>query len=295
MASWFPRSCEHEAITVVPFDLRVTPARPDVAAAHLKGRVEALRFVAGDKRRVAVGHAGVRPAPSPAVALETEALFGEEFTVYDELEGWSWGQLETDGYVGYVPSAALSGELGPGATHRVSALRTLLFPGPSIKLPPVDALSMGARLCVVDVDDRFAALDTGAFAIARHLAPLDAREDDPVAVAERFVGAPYLWGGRTSLGLDCSALVQTGLGACGMAAPRDSDMQEAALGRPVRLEEARRGDLVFWKGHVAFVRDAETLLHANAWAMAVAVEPFTSALARIATAGDEVTSVRRLG
>lgn len=276
-------------------DPRLTPARPDVAAAHLKGRVEALRFVAGETRRVAVGHAGLRRAPTPDAPLETEALYGEEVTVYDELEGWAWVQAKTDSYVGYVPSAALSAELGPGATHRVSALRTLLFPAPSIKVPPVDALSMGARLSVVDFEDRFAALDTGAYAVTAHLKPLDAFETDPVAVAERFVGAPYLWGGRTSLGLDCSALVQTGLAACGIAAPRDSDMQEAALGHAIRLEEARRGDLVFWKGHVAFVRDAKTLLHANAWAMAVAVEPLEEALARISKAGDEVTSVRRLG
>ncbi|PZQ14397.1 MAG: peptidase P60 [Ancylobacter novellus] len=277
------------------FDRRVTPARPDVAAARLKGKVEALRFAPGERRRVAVGHAGLRRAPGPSSSLETEVLFGEEITVYDELEGWAWGQLATDGYVGYLPSAALSEELGPGATHRVSALRTLLFPSPSIKAPPVDALSMGARLSVVDYEDRFAVLDTGAYAVAAHLKPLDDFEIDPVAVAERFVGAPYLWGGRTSLGLDCSALVQTALAACGIPAPRDSDMQEADLGRAVALTEARRGDLVFWKGHVALVRDAGTLLHANAFAMAVAVEPTAAAVERIAKAGDEVTSVRRLG
>ncbi|HVI29402.1 C40 family peptidase [Hansschlegelia sp.] len=277
-----------------PLDPRTTPARPDVAAAHLKGKVEALRFVAGDRRRVAVGHVGLRRAPNPDAPLETEALFGEEVTVYDELEGWSWLQLAGDGYVGYAPSAALSGELGPGPTHRVSALRTLLFPIASIKAPPVDALSMNARVSVVDEDGRFAVLDTGAYAIAAHLAPLDAFEADPVAVAERFIGAPYLWGGRTSLGLDCSALVQLSLAACGTKAPRDTDMQEAALGEAIPLDTARRGDLVFWKGHVALLRDARSIVHANAHAMAVAVEPLGAAIARIQAAGDEVSSVRRL-
>ncbi|WP_020181181.1 NlpC/P60 family protein [Methylopila sp. M107] len=280
---------------VATFDRRVTAARPDVAAASLKGKVEALRFVEGERRRVAVGHAGLRRAPKPDAGLETELLFGEEVTVYDELEGWAWVQNATDAYVGYVPSAALSAELGPGATHRVSALRTLLFPEPSIKAPPDDALSMGASVSVVDFEDRFAVLDTGAYAIAKHLAPLDVTEMDAVAVAEKFIGAPYLWGGRTSLGLDCSALVQTALAACGKRAPRDSDMQEAAVGRPVALEEARRGDLVFWKGHVALVRDEATIIHANAFAMAVAIEPFGEAIARIAKAGDPVTSVKRVG
>lgn len=277
------------------FDPRVTPARPDVAAARLRDKVEALRFVEGETRRVAVGHAGLRRAPSPDAGLETEALFGEEVVVYDELEGWAWVQARTDGYVGYMPSAALSAETGPGATHRVGALRTLLFPAPSIKVPPVDALSMGAKLSVVDFEDRFAVLDTGAYAIASHLKALDSFEHDPVAVAERFLGAPYLWGGRTSLGLDCSALVQTALAACGVAAPRDSDMQEREIGRRTPLERARRGDLVFWKGHVALVRDAETLIHANAYAMAVAIEGREAAVARISRAGDEVTCVKRLG
>jgi cell wall-associated NlpC family hydrolase len=273
-------------------DRRLTPARPDVAAAHLAGAVEALRFVEGERRRVAVGHVGIRRAPSPDASLETEALFGEEIVVYDELEGWAWGQLSTDGYVGYMPSAALSAELGPGATHRVSALRTLLFPSPSIKVPPVDALSMNARVSVVDAEGPFAVLDTGAYAVAAHLKPLDAFEDNPVAVAERFIGAPYLWGGRTSLGLDCSALAQMALAACGVSVPRDSDMQEAAFPE-IALEEARRGDLIFWKGHVAVVRDEATLIHANAHAMAVAVESFQAAIQRIKAAGDPVTSVRR--
>lgn len=277
-----------------PLDRRLTPARPDVAAAYLRGEVEALRFVEGERRRVAVGHAGLRRAPSPDALLETEALFGEELVVYDELEGWAWAQIATDGYVGYIPSAALSAELGPGPTHKVAALRTLLFPSPSIKSPPVDALSLGARLSVVDQDGRFAVLDTGAYGVASHLQPLDANEPDPVAVAERFIGAPYLWGGRTSLGLDCSGLVQVALGACGIAAPRDADLQEAILGRPVAFDEARRGDLVFWKGHVAFMRDPATLLHANAHAMTVALEPLAEGVARIAAAGDQVTSVKRL-
>jgi cell wall-associated NlpC family hydrolase len=129
---------------------------------------------------------------------------------------------------------------------------------------------------------------------ARHLAPLDRVEPDFVAVAERFLGTPYLWGGKTNNGVDCSGLVQVALAACGMPCPRDSDMQERALGAPVALADSRRGDLLFWKGHVAIVRDAATLLHANAFHMMVAVEPIAEALARIEAAGSPVTSVKRL-
>ncbi|MFD1333211.1 C40 family peptidase [Methylopila musalis] len=274
-------------------DRRLTPARPDVAAAHLRGQVEALRFEPGERRRVAVGHAPLRRAPQPDAMLETEALFGEDVTVYDELDGWAWVQLALDGYVGYMPSAALTAETASAPTHRVAALRTLLFPSPSFKVPPMDALSTGARLTVVHEEGRFATLDSGAFAIARHLAPLDAFEDDPAAVAERFVGAPYIWGGRTSLGLDCSGLVQTALAACGVAAPRDADMQERDLGRPIDLAEARRGDLLFWKGHVAMLIDEGTLVHANAFHMATVREPLHEAIPRIAPTDGPVTSVRR--
>ncbi len=213
-------------------------------------------------------------------------------------EGWAWGQLDHDQYVGWLPSGALMADIA-APTHRVSVLRTFLYPGPSIKLPPVAALSLGSRVAVSRLQGDFAITPQGAV-YAPHLAPLDAVEDDFVAVAERFEGVPYLWGGRTSLGLDCSGLAQVALGAAGVAAPRDSDMQEKALGRPIdvgpTLAGLRRGDLVFWKGHVGIMRDAETLLHANGHFMLVTSEPLAVAVARIAAKeGGPVTSVRRLG
>ncbi len=280
------------------FDPRVTPARADLAAKHLEGKVPAARYVEGRVVEVVAPSAPLRREPRPDAALDTEALKGERVTIYDTNEdGWSWGQLAADRYVGWLPSAALAPP-GPAPTHRVAALRTLVFPGPSIKLPPLEALPLGATIAIARERDRMAITPTGAHLPARHLVPIDSYESDFVAVAERFVGAPYLWGGKTVLGLDCSGLVQTALTACGMACPRDSDMQEAALGERVAaagdFANLRRGDLVFWKGHVAIVHDRTSLLHANAFHMAVVIEPLAEAIARIRAAGSEVTSVRRI-
>jgi hypothetical protein len=277
------------------FDPRLTPARADIAAKHLEGKVTAARFVEGTVCEVAEAQAALRRAPSPDASLDSEALKGERVTVYESNdEGWAWGQLETDGYVGWLPANALRPP-GPPPTHKVVALRTHVFPGPSIKLPPIEALALGCRLAVARIEEPFAVTTSGGFIPVRHLVPIDARETDFVAVAERFVGAPYLWGGKTSLGLDCSALVQVALAACGIASPRDSDMQENALGAPLADRSVLcRGDLLFWQGHVAIVRDQTTLVHANAFHMAVAIEPIREAIVRIRAAGSEVASVRRL-
>jgi len=279
---------------VEAFDRRLTPARPDLAAAHLRGKVEAARFVAGEVREVVEPQAPLRREPAPDAPLDTEALKGERVAVYETTEeGWAWGQLEGDGYVGWLPANALAAP-GPAPTHKVTALRTLAFPGPSIKLPPIETLPLGSRLAIVRIEGRMAVTTRGAFVPANHLAPLTDMEPDFVAVAERFLGAPYLWGGKTSLGLDCSGLVQVALTACGIACPRDSDMQEHALGVAIDLADLQRGDLVFWKGHVAIARDRATLLHANAFHMAVAIEETEAALARIRASGSEVTGIKRL-
>jgi cell wall-associated NlpC family hydrolase len=276
------------------FDPRITPARPDLAAAHLRGKVEAERFAEGAVQEVVVGLAPLRKDPSHQAPLLTEVLYGERVMIYEtDEEGWAWGQLKSDGYVGWLPAAVL---LAPQAepTHRVTALRTLMFPGPSIKLPPLDGLPLGAAVAVVSSDDSLAVTATGGHVPVRHLAPLDTKEDDFVALAERFVGVPYLWGGKSSLGIDCSGLVQVALGARGIACPRDSDMQERALGQPISLAGLQRGDLIFWKGHVAIALGRNSMIHANAFHMAVAVEPVAEALARIGSAGSQVTGVKRI-
>ncbi len=249
----------------------------------------------GKPARIAVGSAPLRKEPRPDASLLTEAVFGEPVTIFDAEEGWVHVQLGLDYYVGWLPEWAF--DQSPAPTHKVAVLRTFLFPGPDIKLPPKDVLSLGARVAVVSEQGAFALVAPFGYVPARHIAPLAAAEPDFVAVAERFVGTPYLWGGKTSLGLDCSGLVQVALDAAGMSAPRDSDQQEAALGTEVpftRADALQRGDLVFWKGHVAIARGDGTLLHANAHHMMVAVEDAAEAIARIAEAGSEVTSIRRL-
>src|SRR5215216_516878 len=279
-------------------DPRLTPARPEVAAKYLEGKVNAARFVTGEEFEVTDAIAPLREAPSADATLLTQALKGEQVTIYDHNgEGWAWGQLNFDGYVGWLPEYGLARPTA-APTHKVTALRTLAFPGPSIKLPPSGALPMGARVAVAREDGDFAITRDGHYLPRQHLGSLDTYASDFVAIAERFVGTPYLWGGKSSLGIDCSGLVQVSLNAAGTGCPRDSDMQQDGLGRAlssIGIEKLRRGDLIFWKGHVAIVRDADSIVHANAHHMATVVENTREAIARIKAAGSEVTAIKRLG
>lgn len=274
-------------------DPRITLARPDLAARPLEGVTVAGAYADPRPMTAVVPAAPLRAAPDAEAEQVDQVLFGETFEVLEEAGGFCWGQARRDGYVGYVARADL-GALAPAPTHRVSAIRTYAFKEASIKSRALGPYSLGGLITVETREGRFVKAANSGWFVEAHLSPIGVFEDDVVAVAERYLGAPYLWGGRESLGLDCSGLVQQALLACGRACPRDTD-QQALMGRAVQAQGLARGDLVFWRGHVAILLDERRILHANAHHMAVAIEPLAEAVARIgATGTGQPTAYRRL-
>jgi cell wall-associated NlpC family hydrolase len=278
-------------------DKRLNPYRADLAAAYLRGEVEADRFAESEDFQVTAPRAPLLRRAEVHAPMDTELLFGETFRVYETEGDWCWGQSVHDDYVGYVTSNSLQRPVA-AVTHRVVSLRTFLYPEPDIKTRPAIPLSMNAKLSVTAAEGKFVELAGGGYVVSSHLSKIDTYATDFVAVAEEFLGVPYLWGGRDARGLDCSGLVQMSMERCGIACLRDTDLQEATLGErlpdPQNLSVLRRGDLIFWRGHVGIMSDPETLLHANATHMRTVKEPIVEAVRRIDKSDGSVTSIKRI-
>jgi cell wall-associated NlpC family hydrolase len=264
-------------------DARLTPARGDLAADFLRGHVEADKFVEGQTRTIMTAHSGLYTGPDTASRRLGELLYGENFLVLDEQGGWAWGQSVDDLYVGYIRAATL-GEKANTATHRIWLGLSHVYPQPDLKTPPLNQLPLGARVVIKDghAENGFLQAQDLGWIYKKHLSPMGAAHDH-VNVASMFSGAPYLWGGRTMNGIDCSGLVQISLMMAGIKAPRDSDQQQHAFKSDISENDLKRGDLVFFKGHVGIMTDAKNILHANAFHMKVLNEPLAEVKARIAS------------
>ncbi len=281
-------------------DARLHAFRADLADARLKGEVSAERFVSGRPARIAVPVADIRRAPRPDAGVDTQLVCGDGVLVFDEAEGWAWVQAERDGYVGYVTDTALTAQ-NAALTHIVSVPRTFVYPGPDLRFPRTADLSMGSTVTVTGAAEtrgtHYAVLASGEAMIAGHLRPVGEFAGDYVSVAEMFLGTPYLWGGVSGFGIDCSGLVQLAMRMTGRDVLRDTDMQAATIGEPLNagpdFSGLRRGDLVFWKGHVAIMTDTENMIHANGHTMMVSREGLREAIARIGYLYGGPTGFRR--
>ncbi len=270
-------------------DSRRTACNDRVIAAHLPHPGKDLRVVTGHAARIALPVVDLLRRPEGP--RDRQLLSGEAVTHYETHQGWAFVQAARDNYTGYLPADTLAP--AQKASHWISAAASHAYSAADFKSPETQALSFGSHVVVSGHEGRFAATDLGFIPLV-HLSPIGKVMTDPVTVAESFLGTPYLWGGNSRFGIDCSGLVQATCLACGIPCPGDSDQQEAELGNALPAGTPyQRGDLLFWKGHVALVRDPTTLLHANVHAMAVAFEPLDAALTRIKDQGDGVVTAHR--
>ena len=277
-------------------DRRLHAFRPDLAELALKGQVEADRFVSPQPASINRPVVALRPKPDLTIGIDSELLMGEEVRVFERNNGWAWVQAVDDDYVGYLPEDALAPVVAP--THVVAAPRTFVYSGADLRFPTRMALSMGSRLTITGEAEtrgtRYLLLADGGALVARHLRPLlEPAAVDYVSVAALFLETPYLWGGKSGFGIDCSGLVQLSMRMAGHKAPRDSDMQARGLGAPIERQDLKRGDLVFWKGHVAIMEDETRMIHANGNTMSVARETLEAAIERIGWLYGTPTGYRR--
>lgn len=274
----------------VALDRRIHAARGDLADLALAGVLFSAHYARAVPLTCVAPGTGIFSAAASTSEAISELLRGEIFHALDVMTDWAWGFCGHDGYVGYIRRDALDVLETP--SHRIIVKSAPLFSAPDIKSPIADHWPGGA-LFSGEVQGGFVACAEG-FIHVRHAEPVEAKPADWVAVAERYLGQPYIWGGRGHRGIDCSGLVQVALGQAGISVPRDTDLQCEGIGSPIDSDAAlKRGDLVFFPGHVGIMSDARTLLHANAHWMTVVKEPLADVVARLADAHPQPIIARR--
>ena len=283
------------------FDPRITAHRGDLADVALAGKMFAPHYAAPMPMRCSAPKAMLRKQPGKDHEAISELLHGEDFQVLDIAGDWAWGYCGHDHYVGYVPVHALQHQKKtPDPTHLIFARAALIFIEPDYKSGVMKRLPMGARIACGEASECGNFLKTGkGFVHVRHIQPIGTKvvfdgSNGTAALAEQLIGAPYLWGGRSGDGLDCSGLIQMILMLTGVAAPRDSDQQLAALGEDIAEDEyLRRGDLVFFPNHVGLMIDKERIIHATSHLMQVGIEPLKDTVARFAKISDQPVLARK--
>ena len=276
-------------------DPREFAFRPTIAASYLQGIVAADQFSDGVVCSVTDSVLPLKNKPNDQAELVSEMLFGEKFIVYERQEAWAWGQSQTDGYVGFVKINGLSDQPA-SPTHEVKELKTFVYQRPDIKSPVIKGLSMGSRVSLKEKGENFICLKEGGWIVEKHVVELNVKEASFIAVAKKYIGTPYLWGGRSSNGLDCSALVQLSLSRVGILMPRDTDQQEKAVGCffGKNAKDIKRGDLLYTQGHVAIASANDLILHATAYHMQVVEEPLKAFLSRLDETNHQLRSIKRL-
>ncbi|EJF81295.1 NlpC/P60 family protein [Bartonella doshiae] len=278
-------------------DPRLHAFRNDLADKRLETEISAQRFVEGEKKRVNIAVAGLFKESNKKSERQTECLLGEDLLIFEQKETMSWGQSLKDGYVGYIETAALCTS-SIKQTHIVSVPRTFQYLQTDLRKPMEYSLSMGSKVTVVDQtevrDVMYSVLENGKAIISRHLSPIGRVYEDYVTVAETFIHTPYLWGGVSGFGIDCSGLIQLSMMMTGKMVLRDTDMQQKTIGIPLTDDDKlQRGDLIFWKGHVAIMVDHENIIHASGYSMDVTIEPLEEAITRIAKKNEYPIAKRR--
>ena len=276
------------------FDPREYAYKAGLAADYMRGLIRSPKFLVGEVFQVKINVTSLKKSAGQSSEQVSELLFGEEIIIYEILNGWAWGQSQTDGYVGYVSMDHISCELQEN-THEVTALRAFVYKQPDIKAPTITCLSTASQLSITHSKGLFAYIENLGWIFEKSIRTLGGVESDFVSVAQKFTGTPYLWGGRSSFGIDCSGLVQLSLRRVGVLCPRDTDQQVSSVGSPINDEITKllRGDLIYVNGHVAIMVDPHTILHANAFHMSVELESLEVFLSRLKQDNIHIAQMRR--